>query len=456
LSRSLQLAEAKALFRLGAPMAATQFFIMAMGFLDTAMAGHYASTDLAGVALGGNIYWPTFMLCSGVTMALTPMVAQLRGANRVNESGAIVRQGLWASAFAAVFCVLIVINAEPLFALAGVEAGATDVALRYLKAAAWGMPAVLLYVALRYTSEGLGKTLPPMLIAGTALPLNGLLNWIFIYGEFGFPALGGEGCGWATAIVMWCELGMISLLLRTSFFKAAGVSERFDWPNLAILKSIFRIGLPIGATVFLEMMVFSVIGFMVASLGVVSVAAYSIAGNVNWATYVIPMSIGGAASIRVGYFVGAGDYEQSRNVAKTAFALSLSYALVVSAILIFGRESIVTIYSNDPEVLTLAATLLIFIAVYQIVDDTQATMIGALRGYKDTRAPMLYSLLGYWVVAMPLGAALGFGWLGYEPWGVYGFWAGLTIGLSIVAVCVGVRLLRTSRNDSRIQALSGA
>jgi MATE family multidrug resistance protein len=105
--------------------------------------------------------------------------------------------------------------------------------------------------------------------------------------------------------------------------------------------------------------------------------------------------------------------------------------------------------------LALAATLLLFIAVYQIVDDTQATIVGALRGYKDTRAPMLFSLVGYWAIAMPLGAALGFGWLGYEPWGVYGFWAGMTIGLTIVAVCVGWRLLITSRSDRRIRLLAG-
>ena len=447
--------EAGELFRLGAPMVATQFFIMAMGFLDTAMAGHYSSTDLAGVALGGNVFWPTFMLFSGLTMALTPMVAQLRGANRIGDAGPIIRQGLWASGAAAILCVAVVTNAAPLYQWAGVDQQAADVAVRYLKAAAWGMPAVLFYVALRYTSEGLGKTLPPMLIAGSALPLNGLLNWIFIYGKFGMPAMGGEGCGWATAVVMWFELLLILFLLRSRYFIATGVTSQFSWPDPKILKEIVRIGLPIGLTIFLEMAVFSVVGFLVASLGVISLAAHSIAGNVNWATYVIPMALGSAASIRVGFFVGAGDFEQSRKVARTAVTISLCYAILVSVLLVVGRHSIVSIYSTDPEVLALAATLLLFIAIYQIVDDTQATIVGALRGYKDTTAPMLFSLVGYWAIAMPLGAALGFGWLGYEPWGVYGFWAGMTIGLTIVAVCVGWRLLITSRSDSRIRLLAG-
>ena len=170
-------------------MVATQFFIMAMGFLDTAMAGHYSSVDLAGVALGGNILWPVFMLMSGLTMALTPIVAQLRGATAVDQAGSKIRQGLWVALFASFVCVAVIINAEPIFVLSGVDAEAAAIGVRYLRAAAWGIPPVLLYVTLRYTSEGLGKTLPPMLIAGAALPLNGLLNYMFIYGKFGAPQL---------------------------------------------------------------------------------------------------------------------------------------------------------------------------------------------------------------------------------------------------------------------------
>jgi MATE family multidrug resistance protein len=254
---------------------------------------------------------------------------------------------------------------------------------------------------------------------------------------------------------MWLELGLILFLLRSRYFKATGLTRRFRGPDLKILKEIARIGLPIGLTVFLEMAVFSVVGFLVASLGVTALAAHSIAGNVNWATYVIPMALGSAASIRVGFFVGAGDLDRSRQVARIAVSLSLGYAFIVSAALVLGRHAIVGIYSNDPEVLLMAATLLLFIAVYQIVDDTQATIVGALRGYKDTRAPMVFSLVGYWVVAMPLGAALGFGWFGNEPWGVYGFWAGMTIGLTLVAICVGWRLWRTSRDDRKISELAG-
>jgi MATE family multidrug resistance protein len=446
--------ELKALLNLGAPMVATQFFIMAMGFLDTAMAGRYDSINLAGVALGGMIMWPVFMLTGGFTMALTPIVAQLRGAGATADAGVKIRQGLWIGLIASFACIAVILNAGPVFTMVGVDPAAAAVAEGYLAAAAWGMPAVQVYVVLRYTSEGLGRTLPPMIIAGMALPVNGLLNYIFIYGKFGAPELGGVGCGWATAIVMWMELGLILFILRTRYFRATGLTQKFDWPHWREIKGILRIGVPIGLTVFLEMTVFSVVGLSIASLGVIPMAANSIAGNVNWATYVIPMALGSAASIRVGFYVGARDYDKAGFVARTAFIVSLVYALVVSALLVGGRHQIAALYTTEAPVLELAASLIIFIALYQIVDDTQATMGGVLRGYKDTRAPMIYTLVGFWFLALPLGAGLCFGWFGREPMGVSGYWIGMTLGLAVVAACMGLRLISTSRNPDRISSFA--
>jgi MATE family multidrug resistance protein len=449
--------EGRALLSLGLPMIATQLFIMGTGFLDTAMAGHYSATDLAGVAMGGNVLWPVFMLMTGLNMALTPIVAQLRGAERVTEIGAVIRQGVWIALFTSALAIFIVVNAEPAYRLAGVDEGVIRVAMGYLQATAWGLPPVMVYVALRHTAEGLGHTKPPMVIAGAILPINGLLNYALIYGKFGLPELGGVGCGWATAAVFWLEPIMMLIVLRRPYFLATRLWDKLDPPNPLEIWRILRIGLPVGVTVFLEMAVYSAIGFMIGRIGVTELAAHSIAGNLNWLTYVIPMSLGSAASIRVGYYVGANDYTQARYSAATAFRISLVYALAVSGLLVAFRSTLVSVYSNDPAVLEIAMNLLLFIAVYQIVDDTQATTVGALRGYKDTRVPMLISLIGFWVIALPLGTVLAFGGfsgLGQPAMGVYGYWTGMTIGLFIVAIAVGVRLWRTSHDDSRVKALA--
>ena len=274
-------------------------------------------------------------------------------------------------------------------------------------------------------------------------------------GKFGFPELGGVGCGYATAIVFWVELGLMMIVIRLPYFRQTDAFTKFEWPQLASLRNIIKVGAPIGFTVFLEMAVFSVVGMLIALEGVVEVAANSIAGNINWATYVIPMSLGAAASIRVGFHVGSNDLTAARTTAITVYKFSIAYALVVSLLLIFSRYILVSIFTTDPAVVDIAATLLIFIAVYQLVDDSQAVTIGALRGYKDTQMPMYTSLVGYWFIAVPLGYCLSQGIIapGLAP-GVYGYWTGLTVGLCVVAIAVGIRLWRTSNDPHRIRQLS--
>ena len=440
--------------RLGAPIAATQLFIMGMGFLDTAMAGHYASTHLAGVALGSNVLWPVFLMLAGFTLAITPIAAQLAGGGRTDEVGARIHQAMLLAAVASGPAVLIVLYADPLFTLFAIEPTAADIAKRYLHAAAWGLPAGIGYITLRGASEGLGHTIEPMVISFQALVLNAVLNYAFIYGAFGAPELGGEGCGWATAIVMWFQFGAILVLSRFRYFRATGLWRDFKGPDWQQIGHILKVGVPIGLSSFMGMALFACIGFLVGSLGVVPMSAHSIAGHINWATFVIPMALGSAAAIRIGNYVGAGDYAAAARVAWIAFRLSLGYGITVSVLLILARHGVVAVYSDDDAVLRLAAALIVIVAVYQVFDDTQAAMAGALRGYKDTRAPMVYSLLGYLVFALPIGMALGFGWWRFPALGVYGFWLALSLGLAAVATAVGVRLYRTSRNPVRIERLS--
>ena len=446
--------EIRALVRLGAPIAATQFFIMGMGLMDTIMAGHYATVHLAGVALGSNVLWPTFLLTAGFTMSITPIAAQLVGGGRTNEVGAVTRQGLMLAALASVPALLLVVYAEPIFPLFRIDPAATDIAVRYLRAAAFGLPAGICYILLRSASEGLGRTVGPMVIAGLALVLNGVLNYAFVYGKFGAPELGGEGCGWATAIMMWFELGAILVLTRFRYFRQTGLWQHLEGPNWPQMRRILKIGIPIGLSTFVGMVLFTVVSFLVGSLGVTAIAAHTVAGHINWATFVIPMSLGTAAGIRIGFCVGARDYRGAAEVARTAFVLSLGYAVVVSLLVVLLRYQVVAIYSDDAAVTSLAATLLFIVAIYQVFDDTQGTMAGALRGYKDTRAPMVYSMLGYWVLALPLGAALAFGWWRLPALGVYGFWLALLLGLAAVATAMAVRLYNTSRSPRRIAMLS--
>lgn len=439
---------------LGWPMILTQLFIMGTGFVDTVMAGRYSPTDLAGVSLAGNVLWPSFMLLTGITMALSPITSQLRGAGKTQEVGEQVRQGLWLCLACSAVLIVILLQAEHLFRLANIDTEVARIASEYLHAVSWGVPPVIIYVALRHTSEGLGVTRPPMIIAGAVLPLNALLNYAFVYGNWGAPELGGVGCGWATALVFWLELGLMMFVVRMRHFKATQLFSEFSLPNGRIMKDLLKLGVPIGISIFLEMAMFAVISFLIAAIGVIPMAAHSIAGNLNWLTYVIPMAMGSAAGIRVGFLVGSEDLSAARSTASAVLKFAIGYAIFISVLLVIFRVSLVQIYTTDVDVIQLAATLLLVIAVYQLVDDTQAVMIGSLRGYKDTTMPMVFGLVGYWVLALPVGYLLATGFLTTEALGIFGYWLGITAGLAVVAVMVAVRLFALSANPTKIRALS--
>ena len=439
---------------LGWPMVLTQLFIMGTGFIDTAMAGHYGAVDLAGVAVGGNFMWPLFFLATGVSMALMPITSQLHGANRVAEVGHQLRQSLWLCLINSVFLIAALQYATHIFLYAGIDAQTAQIAGDYLYGLSWGIPPVIFYISFRYVLEGLGHTRPPMIIAASILPLNALFNYVLIYGKFGFPELGGVGCGYATAMVFWIELAFMLLVLRKPYFRATQFFASFEGPRLQTMGKIFKLGLPIALTVFLEMALFGVITLFIAKIGVTEMAAHSIAGNLNWMTYVIPMAMGNAASIRIGFLIGRDELDAARDTGWAMLKFAIGYALTISVLLVALRYSLVSVYTTDAAVTAVAVVLLLFIAVYQIVDDTQAVLVSALRGYKDTAVPMVISLISYWLLALPLGYALAEGLLGNAPLGVYGYWTGLTLSLAVVAVGAGLRLRYISNNYLRIRQLS--
>lgn len=438
-------AELVRLTTIGAPVVAAQLAQMGMGLVDTLMLGRVSAGDLAGAALGGNVIWPAMILLMGVLMAVTPTVSQLHGAARTREVGEVIRQGVWIALVIAVLIVGVLSQAERVYTAVGADPQAIPFAVRYVEVARWGLPGVMFYFLFRYLCDGLGQTRPAMYVAFAALGLKSLLNWLFVFGQFGLPALGVAGCALSTAITMWFEcFAMLAVVSLPRFRAPTLLFERFSPPDLARISQLVRLGAPIGLTAFFEMACFSLATLLVARFGIVSVAAQQIAYSINGIVFMLAMGLGVAATIRVGYETGAGRPAIARRAAFVALGTAITVGVVAAIILSMGNRSIAGAFTTDPDVAALASKLVLFVALYIIVDNAQATAIGALRGYKDTRAPMLIALVGYWGMALPLGAALGFGWLG-TALGVYGFWIGLATGLAFVAAALSWRLFRLSQ-----------
>ena len=456
MSRSA-LSEFRTLGLLALPIIATQLSQMGMGVMDAIMAGRVGATDLAGVTLGGNLYWPVMLLMSGLIMAVTPSVSQLHGAGRLAEAGTVVRQALWIAVVGGSAVVALLHQAEPVYRLLGVDAAAIPVAVAYLDAASLGLVPLLAYASLRCLCEGMSWTWPAMFISLSALALKLPLNWLFVYGApaLGVPALGGVGCGWATAVVMAYSLTAMVTVVLCSRARAAGVFATFAWPRLDVIGRLLRLGGPIGMALFVEVAFFSFVTLLIGRLGVDTVASHQVAFNVSGVAFMVPLALGMAATIRVGFNVGAGDPAGARRAAWVAVCTTLTWGLAMATAMLVWREQIVALYSTEPDVVRVAAGLLVIGAAFQVFDAGQATMMGALRGYKDAGVPMLIALVAYWAIGLPIGYELCFG--ANAPWpfagiGVQGFWWGLVAGLGVAALGLSVRLRVVSRRFVRAAA----
>ena len=426
-------AELNVLLRLAAPMVLAQLSQMFMGVADAVMVGHVSATDMAGVTLGGNLYFPTQFLVAGIVMALTPTIAQLHGSGRTGEMGEVVRQALFVALGGGILLVVLFNNAAPLYHWVGVDPRAIPVATGYLHALSFGVIPLLCFFALRYLCEGNSWTKPAMVLALISLPTKILLNYLFIYGHFGLPKLGGVGCGYSSALIAWSQCLAMIVIVRSSRLRASGLFDRFSRPDWTVIGRLVRLGVPIGLANFLEMAMFSAVTLLIGRISVEAVAAHQIAMNVGGLAFMLPMGIGMAAAIRVGYNVGAGNLMAARRSGWLAIGVGGTFALFAAAVVLLSRQWIPGLYTPDEAVGSLATQLLVFVALFQLFDATQVAALGALRGYKDTKVPMYVALFAYWVAGFPIGVLLGYGYLGLPASGPFGFWSGLTAGLAVAS-----------------------
>ncbi|SDU32869.1 MATE family efflux transporter [Geopseudomonas guangdongensis] len=444
------LRELRTLLGLAVPIIIAQLAHTAMGFVDTLMAGRVSAHDLAAVALGNSIWVPVFLLMTGILMAVTAKVARHAGAGDFARIGPLVRQGLWLGLLVGLLAGGLLWGARPLLQMMQVDAALIDPAMGYLQAVAVGFPAVALYQVLRCFSDGLGRTRPSMVLGMLGLLLNIPANYVFIYGKLGVPAMGGVGCGWATALVMWFLLGGMLLWVRWApVYRSSQLFTRFEAPQPAAMRPLLGVGLPIGISVFAEASIFSVIALLIGSLGATVVAGHQIALNFSSMIFMIPYSLAMAATVRVGQALGRGAPRDARFAAGTAMLLALAYACCSASLMLPLREAIARLYTSDPQVVALAAGLIVYSALFQFSDAIQVTAAGALRGYQDTRVTMLITLLAYWGIGLPVGYALGLSdWLG-QPSGPAGLWQGLVVGLTCAALLLGWRLSGCARRSIR-------
>lgn len=435
---------------LAAPLIMGHLSTGLIGFVDSVIAGRHGTQTLAAVAVGTALFWLPMMVPMGTLMALPAVVSQLDGSGRRDEIGGRFRQALWLSLglglglFA--FLSLIVHALEPMGIAAEIRPGATA----FLHGIRWGVPALTLYLCMRYLCDGLHWTLPTMLLGIGGLlalaPLGVALTYGLQWGPVQLASRGAGGLGIASAIMLWMQaVTFLFYLWRSRRFADLRLFERFEPPHWPSIRALLVIGLPIGVTVAMESGLFVATALLIGRLGEVPAAAHQIAINVASLSFMIPLALAEATTVRVGHALGRGDGAGVRRAAMAGYAIVMGTQLLAAVALLLGNEFIVGFYTADAAVASLAAALLLYAAAFQFPDGIQVMSAGALRGLKDTRMPMLLAGFAYWGVGMPLGAVLGLGIGGLWPaMGPRGMWIGLIAGLSVAAVLLTVRFLRSS------------
>ncbi|HEY0940669.1 MAG TPA: MATE family efflux transporter [Steroidobacter sp.] len=442
--------DARAIVALGGPLLGNNLSITGMAFADTVMAGQLGAVDLGGLAIGAASFNLFMFLGFGLLMATSPSVAHAFGANDARKVTAYARQSWWLVLGLAVLLFTGMRQADWFLPAIGISEDVLPVAVGYVHAISWGMPALLAYFSLRYTSEGLGRTKPIMFTGFLGLTVNVIGNWIFMYGKLGAPALGAVGCGVATAISLWLMFFALLLHVRTHrAYRPFDFFARIDPPNWPVLAELTRIGAPIAGSILAEGGLFVAAALMMGGMGAVTAAGHQIALNYAAFMFMVPLAISSATTIHVGHTLGRGDVAGARDVGWIGIGMCAIVMTISAIVILLCNDQIAALYTRDVPVRELAATLLLMAALFQFSDGVQVGAAGALRGFKDTTIPMALCVFSYWVVGFTFAYYFGV----YRGEGPVLVWIGLNVGLTISAVLLVARyqLVTKTRLGAAVQ-----
>jgi MATE family multidrug resistance protein len=439
--------ELRALLSLGWPLILGQLAQNALFTTDVVMMGWLGPQYLAAGSLA-TAFFNIFLLSGiGLVGAVAPMVAQARGRRDIRSVRRVVRQGLWVAILLAAILIPIVWQIRPIFAVLGQNEATIGRAEGFMHAAAWLFLPALATVVLRSFLAAHGATRAILVITLGAVGLNALFDWVLMFGNLGFPRLELVGSGISTTLVNFAMLAAsLGYVLLHRRYRRYHILARFWKPDWRYFREIFRIGLPIGLTVMAEIGLFSAAAVLMGWLGTNELAAHAIALQCASMSFMVPLGLSQATTVRVGFAYGAGSPEGVRQAGWTSIGLSLGFMSLTCALFLLLPRTVVGLFLDpaapqNQAALELAAAYLGVAGLFQLADGTQVVAAAALRGLSDTRVPMLLALGGYWLCGLPIAYACGF-FFGLRGVGV---WFGLAAGLAVVAVVLTGRFALRER-----------
>ncbi|WP_411843219.1 MATE family efflux transporter [Salinicoccus sp. HZC-1] len=427
------------LMRILWPILITQILLYSMNMIDTMMSGRASVDDLAGVAIGSSFWAPVSTGINGILLAVTAIVANLMGADEKEKVHNTVTQAMYIALSLSAFVILMgMIFLDDLLEMMELTPAVHHIAYHYLIALSVGIIPLFMFGVVRNFIDAQGLTRVSLYVISMSLPLNIFFNYGLIFGNFGFPELGGIGAGYATAITYWLIFFIVVFMtFRVETLAAFKLFRKITLPSFSVMVYHLKIGVPIGVLLFVETSIFSLMTLLIGIMFTTDIiAANQIVLNFTTMLFMMPLSISMAMTIVIGFSAGGGRFEDARRYKMMGLVTSLGLISVTSILLFSFREQISYLYTNDPAVVAIAVPLFLFAIIYQLSDALQALFQGILRGYKDVTVPSIIAIFSYWFV----GLVTGYGLARYTSLEVYGFWIGISLGLTCAALGFFIRL----------------
>ena len=441
------IAQAKKTLNLAFPIILGELSQMFLHIIDTAMVGAVSYKHLAAAALVMSVMNIPFVFGIGITISVSQMVSMANGRNDGKLVSHYLFNGFWLCAISAVIISLgIELSKNILFHL-DQDSEVALLALPYLQMMGWSVIPMLLFMALKQFTDGLEHTKTAMILSILALPLNVFLNWLLIYGNWGFPRLELVGAGWGTLItrsLIFVVLVLIILYHKTfrRYVAVRSKEWKFKWQTL---KELLEIGIPSSFQITMEAGAFAVSGILIGTIGAVEQAAHQIALSIASLTFMVSMGLSQAGSIRTSNSFGRGDWKLITAIGKSTLIMALLYGTLCAILFILFRYQLPFIFNDEKQVVAMSAYLLLFAALFQISDSTQAISAGLLRGIKDVNVPTIFIAIAYWAIGIPVGCLLAF----HFKMGAAGIWTGFITGLTFSAGFLSLRFRKMAVRNKK-------
>lgn len=439
--------QAKKTLNLAFPIILGELSQMFLHIIDTAMVGAVNYKQLAAAALVMSVMNIPFVFGIGITISVSQMVSMANGRNNGKLVSHYLFNGFWLCAISAVIISLGIEFSKNILFHLDQDPEVALLALPYMQIMGWSVIPMLLFMALKQFTDGLEHTKTAMILSLLALPLNVFINWLLIYGNWGFPRMELVGAGWGTLItriVIFIALALI-ILYHSTFRRYIAVRRKewkFKWNTL---KELLEIGIPSSFQITMEAGAFAVSGILIGTIGAVEQASHQIALSIASLTFMVSMGLSQAGSIRTSNAFGRNDFNAIRSIGKSTLVMALIYGTFCAIVFILLRNQLPFIFNDDKEVVSMASFLLLFAAIFQISDSTQAISAGLLRGIKDVKIPTVFIAIAYWAIGIPVGCLLAFRY----KMGAAGIWTGFIVGLTFSAAFLSFRFIKMSERNQK-------